>query len=489
MSFYDTLQKKNYNTVTENGALAFNTTYNANLDLFYMAPTVEDSNKLIELFKNAYSEDKVMAIKNILFLRDIKGQGIRNNFNKITEFMVTLDPETLIKILPYFAEIGRWTDVLNLLTAEAKQFAVQSKVKTVVIDFVKTQLEHDLKSKNPSLLGKWLPNEKSKSLEKVHQAKVLIKHVFGGDAKKYRKTKKLLNEKLNTLEVKLTNSDYTFDYSKLPGKALTKYTSAFYRNDYEKYSNYLESLKKDPTELAKKSSKLYPHEIYQKAGLDISEAMWKSLPKNISNKKMIVVRDGSASMRDRIPLNRNVMYLDVASSLAIYASERLTGGFKDKFITFSDSPQLVSFSPNHTLSDKANLMRKYNEVAFGTNIDKTFDLILETSKSLEPKDYIDYILVVSDMQFNQSYEKKYSNHDRMKRKFDEAGIPIPKMIYWNLASKKVTIPSIDDDVILVSGYSAKVLDELLKGDLTYGVDFMLKLLSRYDTILNTLGVK
>ena len=72
------------------------------------------------------------------------------------------------------------------------------------------------------------------------------------------------------------------------------------------------------------------------------------------------------------------MALDVASAICLYFSQRLTGEFKNKFITFSAKPRLIDLSGCKTLKQAKTMLSSYNDYS-NTNIEKTFDLILDTA--------------------------------------------------------------------------------------------------------------
>ena len=60
--------------------------------------------------------------------------------------------------------------------------------------------------------------------------------------------------------------------------------------------------------------------------------------------------DGSGSMISPVGKTQ-IRCLDVANALAIYFSEHCSGQFKDKYITFSMSPEFVDFSNAQSLRD------------------------------------------------------------------------------------------------------------------------------------------
>lgn len=107
--------------------------------------------------------------------------------------------------------------------------------------------------------------------------------------------------------------------------------------------------------------------------------MWKALPNKCEKmSNVLIVADGSGSMTTQVDKASSVTALEVANALAIYFSERVTGHFKDKYITFSNQPRFVDLSYCETLRDKIITALRHCEIA-NTNIKATFDLILNTT--------------------------------------------------------------------------------------------------------------
>ena len=276
--------------------------------------------------------------------------------------------------------------------------------------------------------------------------------------------------------------DYSFDYSKLPSKALMKHTKAFIRNDEKRYSAFRESLKKGET--AAKTSAVYPYEIICLKDEDLREAMWRDLKRNAGDTKTIVVRDGSGSMTWSGFTGSSVRPIDVATSLAILFSEQLTGAFKDKFITFSYRPQFVDLSSCETLRDKLEVCWKYDDYT-NTDIMATYRLILEAEKRCDPKDWIEKMIIISDMQFDRG-TMNVPTYDSAKALFEEAGIPFPQIVYWNVASR-ADFPSTDlKNVRLVSGLSQYIIEGILNDDTPDALSYMYKELERYKPVLELL---
>jgi hypothetical protein len=156
--------------------------------------------------------------------------------------------------------------------------------------------------------------------------------------------------------------------------------------------------------------------------------------------------------------NTNVTALSVANALAIYFAERSSGQFRDKYITFSASPQLVDFSNCSSLRQKIELALTHNEVA-NTNIKAVFDLILQTainakiSQTELPKN----VLIISDMEFDCATFGSVDNRlfAGITKKYEKHGYKLPRLVFWNVNSRSGAIPVKENDlgVALVSGFS------------------------------------
>ena len=214
-------------------------------------------------------------------------------------------------------------------------------------------------------------------------------------------------------------------------------------------------------------------------GLDQTlEALWKSLPDTVNGcGNTIVVADGSGSMTTSV--GGKVSALDVANALAIYFAERSSGQFKDKYITFSERPQLVDLSHGKSLRDKIKIALSHDEVA-NTNIEAVFDLILNTAikNHMSQDDIPQNILIISDMEFDgcavsNSYRGGYGRNKGVDsrlfqvitQRYEDAGYKLPRLVFWNVNSRTGAIPVIENDlgVALVSGFSTNIVKMVMSG--------------------------
>lgn len=483
MTFMDNLIENNRTTRTTNGDVAYSTTLNANLDFFGSAGSIPvnkkyDSTEFMNLFKFAYEEDSETALKNALYYRDIRGGlGRREGFRQILTYLAGQNLEDFKRLVVLTAMYGRYDDLTMIA------WDLPNQAQAFVVEFISTVFKEDmanLKSGNVTLLGKWMPSANTK-VKNTRKLGLFWAYRLGLSEREYRKSLSQLRAQINIIETKLTKRDYSFDYSKIPSRAMMKYTQAFIRNDEARYNEFKNQITADPSVVTKKVAQLYPYEIIRKLKADekMGEALWKAYPQDHFDGNIIVVRDGSGSMYGCYGLEAQP--IEIADSMAIYTSERLTGAFKDRFITFSARPKLVDLSKVSTLKDKLDVLWRHMEME-NTNMGATMELIYNSSLDLPVEEQLDTILIISDMQFDRGTSNcSESVMDSWKNKFIEAGLKWPEIVYWNVDQSNVTFPTSKyDNVKLVSGFSKAVLEDVMNNETTSATEYMMKVLSRYN---------
>lgn len=485
---------------TENRALGYRTTGKNLLDLNYKVASLRkaNENEIAALFALAFFEDKLLALKWLFFASDIReGLGERRLFRIIIKDMAFTNPEYISHLIRYIPEYSRWDNLLEMLG---------TPLESKLTEIIKKQLAEDRanvnEGKSISLLAKWLPSVTASSKETVKKARKLCA-LLDMPEKVYRRTLSIMRKHIDVVEVKMSAKKWDkIDYEKVPGRANLLYKNAFLRNDEERRKQYLAKLEKGEAKI--NAGVLYPHDIVHDYIIDegqrlrpapyynaVLESLWKNLPEVVSGGgNTIVVADGSGSMTMTIGKTK-VTALTVANSLAIYFAEKLSGDFKNRYITFSHNPQLVDFSNCRNLREKIALSFRYNEVA-NTNIEAVFDLILATAARAKMKqgEIPQNVLILSDMEFDRATSGFGPANKKLfeiiDSKYKIAGYKLPKLIFWNLNSRTGTLPVIENDlgVALVSGFSVNIVKMVLSGEVDPYKCLVGQLTSeRYDRII------
>lgn len=472
-------------SVTENGAVGYRTTGKELLDLNFSVASLRKmgDEEVTSRFKKAFCEDKILAVKWLFYARDVRqGLGERRLFRVVLADLINSNPEMVIPVINLIPKYGRFDDLWRLLD--------NTESANVVYQIVNDQLTRDWQNmtdnKPISLLAKWMPSVNASSAKTKEYAKKLRKALKMSE-REYRKAMSKLRQHLDVVEVKMSDKNWSeIKYEAVPSRANLIYNGAFLRNDEERRSEYLGKLERGETKI--NASTLFPHDIVHKYtngsryGIKSKDAtietLWKALPDMVNGcGNTIVVADGSGSMTCNVDPKSDVRALDVANALAIYFAEHSSGQFKDKYITFSDRPQLVDFSNCNSLHAKLQTALAHNEVA-NTNIEKVFELILTTAVNnhMSQEDLPTNILIISDMEFDRcatcgDSNRWYANRptarlfDVIAQKYVDTGYKIPRLVFWNVNSRTGTIPVRENDlgVALVSGFSVNIAKMVMSG--------------------------
>ena len=470
-------------SITENGALGYATTTHPLLDMNFKVSSFRDRSEqeITEEFIKSFYSDRKYSVKWLFFLRDIlEGLGERRTFRVCLRYLAISQPQMARAVLDLVPEYGRFDDLLILL---------DTPLRKEVSVMLKKQLHKDLQGMREdqpiSLLAKWLPSINTSCQETCRLAKMLAED-FGMSPRIYRKILSELRSYLNVLEVKITDKKWSeIDYEKVPAKASLKYDKAFERHDAKRREEYLEQVMLNNVKMNAKG--LVPHEIVHKMlggnyvygalqDNKLCEVMWNCmLELGFQNEwgldDCIVVADGSGSMYTTVSGSNSLRAIEVCNALAIYFAQQLNGIYRDKAITFSQTPQFIDLSRGDTLKEKLEIMFAHNEVA-NTNIEAVFDLLLRVAvKGKIPVEELPkQVLIISDMEFDEArggyygYGESSEARDerlfqRIEMKYQRAGYQMPRLIFWNVCGRTDTIPMItgEQGLCLLSGFSQNAM--------------------------------
>lgn len=469
--FIEKLKNELNTTETTNGAVAYKSTGNNVINLFAQLGSMRDrtSNDKIKLFKEAYKEDKELALKILFYYRNCRGgQGERQTFRDIYIWLAQEDTDIAIANIKNIMKFGRSDDLIYIAynAYKAKDF-VDMAIKIIQLEINRFEVTGTV-----SLLGKWLPSINASSPKTKAQAQWLRKQLFL-TPKEYRKLCTAMRKKLKLVENNLREKTYKdIDYEQVPSLALNKYRQCFERNDNEHYFKYLNDVKNGNAKINAKV--LYPYDIVRKYlnEDDVDETLelqWKNLPNYVEGENInsLTVCDVSGSMYG--------FPIAVAISLSIYLAERCTGAYKNKFITFSERPVLVDIPENCDLYKKIESVN-HASWGFNTNLKAVFDLILNIAKkyNLKQEDIPEQLIIITDMNFDAGVNRcnnRVALMDSIRDKFKNNGYKLPKLVWWNVNAINEVFPMLEEDgIAYVSGCSPVILKSVLNNKVISPMD-------------------
>jgi hypothetical protein len=445
---------KNQDARTANGMLARKSTASACVDLFYKAGASRGKN-IVPDFTAALVENEDVALRIALWLRDARGgAGERELFRQIMVHLEKTKPKLASKLLAKVPELGRWDDIFVFKTDALKHQAY-------------TMLGDALRERN-GLAAKWTPRKGETAVE--------IRNFFGMSPKFYRKSLVTLTK---VVEQDMCAGKWDeINFSHVPSVAAARYKKAFFKNATQSYTEYVAALVKGTDPKVKvNAGAVFPYDVlkgliggysknYNATQLAVIEKQWEAMPNFIGDANVLPLVDVSGSMC--CPAGGNsksgTTCLDVAVSLGLYMADKNTGKFKDTFLTFSGSPELLHLKGN--ILDKCHQMSS-STWAMNTNLVKAMEKILNVAKSnsVPQAEMPEMLLIMSDMQFDQCAKFDDSAMQMIERKFEAAGYSIPKIVFWNLnASDNVPVKYDKRGVALVSGFSPAIMTAVLGGD-------------------------
>lgn len=468
---------------TENGALCYSSTLNKVLDFFAFGGTYRNrnDNDCILLFKEAFEEDKLLALKCLFYFRDIRGgQGERRFFRVCFNWLCKNYPEIAKKNIPNIAFYGRWDDIIYS--------CVGTLIESDALHFIKRQLALDVECKTPSLLAKWLPSENASSKETKKLGNI-VREYLGFTHKQYRQILSELRTRINVLEKLMSENRWEeIVFDKIPSRAGLIYKNAFARRDViaKRYEAFMKDKNTkvnaevlNPVDIAHKA--FYCHASLEDPTRVALNKYWENLKDYYNGREEngICVVDVSGSMTG--------LPMEAAVSMGAYIAERGHGPFANHFITFSEHPEIVTFK-GIDIVDKFDRCRKA-DWRYNTNIEAVFNLLLKIAKKekVNPKDLPNRLYIFSDMEFDagldiESKEEINTLLDSIAKKWEKEGYELPQLIFWNLDARNNTIPAIGGRFAYISGFSMNMVECILSGK--DGVDLMLEKLNseRYSQI-------
>jgi hypothetical protein len=501
-SLSSAIKKQSSKTLTDNGADAFSTSLSSNLDLF---SNICRNTSVIPYFRKAYKEDRELSLRNALYILDCRaGQGERKLFSDIVHFLSKEAPDDACLLISHIGRLGYF----KLL----RQIASKKGVTDVVFSMCVNVLCKEVIAGN-MLAYKYVPSENLKAKHGEFMWAIIDTLIANNeielknpDSQAVDNTVKLTlfrkyMAKRKSVEKLMSSGKWSdIDYSHVPSLAMNKYKSAFKKHDGARFSEYITSLKtgKDSkgndVKTKVNASVLYPYDVFKNLAFDgysrgwldtrwsvdgdldqdelsLMESQWSALPNYMTSANVLPMVDLSASMLDSSGVNgMNIM--QIAAALALYISTKNTGAFRNQGISFSLAPVLFS------LPEGASLVEKYNTILgnncnLNTNIVRAFEELLDfsTSNKIPESDMPEYMIILSDMQFDAHIRGAYTYNETAHKKivsmYKTHGYKAPVLVYWNLTPSDNSTPvqMHETGTVLVSGSSPTVVKNILSGNL------------------------
>ena len=398
------------------------------------------------------------------------------------------------------------------------------------------------KNNKISLLGKWVPREKSRfswlycklvknMFARYYETAKTDKAKKAADKKarkEYRLICSTINKFLDTTQIKQCNKKWKeIDPNTVTSITFSKQKQAFFnqkmvnrklveRSESEdrkkckdNFVGYLNDKKEKNETIKGKRVSLYDFvKDAIKYGMvcdeetqllkDTINSQWENNSKqNFSLNNMIALVDTSGSMECD-----NCQPLYNAIGLGIRISEKTTHAFRDRVLTFSAEPTWVNLDGANNFCDKVQKVRTA-DWGMNTDIYKAFQLILAAIEkaNMSPEEVENLTLVIlSDMQIDNGIQGTWSAgtlFENLKTLFQEKGLEIwgrpynpPNILFWNLR-KTAGFPSqtTEKNVTMLSGFNPMLLNTLcdkgfeeLKNCTPFAMLLDLLNSKRYDTI-------
>lgn len=416
-------------TKTWNGDLAYNSSLNKYIDTVFRLSELRNNPNKVDIVLNKDNEyDKWFG----RVIRDCRYGFGEREIGRLLLGQIEESPENVFNI-------GRADDIFELgwKLVKSKKDLKGGKYWKYLIG----KLLYDIGGLSIETFNitKWMPRERGRNKEKVKA----FRKVFGLTSKQYRKM--IANN--NTTEAVLSRQDKVKDYSKVSSLAMLKHFKTFISKDNERFNQYLEDVRNGKSKI--NTGTMTPYDLalkYENGNIsgEDCDIIFNEFPK-VNLGKIIPIIDNSGSMYDYFH-----SYLK-ARAIGHYVSKN-SSYMNNHIITFSDYPKLLKLSDNY--KQDMEILNSFNDIG-STNFGKVMELLSKVTEDLP-----DYILVLSDMQFNEGSSQ---NKDKAMKIILERS-PKTRIIWWNLCSSETKFPETDKyGNMFLSGYNPTLLKFLETG--------------------------
>lgn len=383
---------------------------------------------------------------------------------------------------------------------------IENPLIQYAISLMNDQLRKDSSSKDISLVSKWIPREKSafgflyEALATNYYPEYMCsaKTVFskrGAIVKcktNYRKLISTLNAKLDTVQIKQCNKDWSrIEFNNVTSITLGKQKKAFLnikKNGIIRYSDidriecadhFIEHVTKGVNGEIQIKGKRVGMQDFTKQALNIIAMKFKydQIPREIQTQIDLLNSQWNDNSTQTNVLGNFIAMVDVSGSmegdpkyvstaLGIRVAEKSKLG--KRVMTFSSHPSWVNLEPH---SDFVSMVGAIcTDSGLNTNFYAALDLILDAiiESKLSPEEVENMILAIfSDMQVDAADNSdKQTMFTKIEAKYVAAGnrlygkpFNVPHILMWNLRSTDgFPCLSSEKNVSMMSGFSPSLLN-------------------------------
>jgi hypothetical protein len=502
-SSYYYLDYNNYNeyvylSKTDNNANALSTTNNIFLDLFVNIGRDLSYDELCDYLDKCMKINPYKTIAIIFNCRDRKnGKKEKKISNDAMKWLKNNNWEKTYEgnIYTYIEKYGCWKDILTKKYVDIHDYDIELIANQLIKD--KNNL---INNKNISLCAKWAPSENKKYDKRnniTEKIGLKIYNILDKDNnltddinnKYIHKWKELyrkeyitpLRNKINSIENMMCKNKWNeIEYENVPAIASKKYKNCFMKHDESRYLEYLNNVVNGKSKI--NVTGILPHELVNyylsdsTKEIDLTiESQWNTILLNTKSSgildNILPIVDVSGSM---FGAKNGSIPAQVSIALGLLISQCSTGNFKNKVISFSETPEEFLIEGN-TLKEQIECIKNINW-GYSTNFESVADIIINNSNTQD--DIPDKIVVLSDMQFNEAikikdYDSDNDNdnhellHSTFISKFINNNYNPPNIIYWNLNSDNTKSFPVDfktNGTAIISGFSEQLLKIFLEYD-------------------------
>ena len=322
-------------------------------------------------------------------------------------------------------------------------------------------------SNGNELAKKWVPRYSSKNLMLARR----LAKAWGMNKQQYGHF-----VKCNTTENKLSRHETeSINFEHVPSLAMLKYYKRFKDGEdtAKRFAEYLESVKKGDAKLNVAVTTVY--DLYRKSfDTDFDTDLFFEKLEKISGSWIPIV-DTSGSMWDN--------YDSIGKAMAIgHYLAKCSTYCPNQVLSFSSHPQLITLGQparrdnwelNRLPSTNTQYGREVRSMYTGDCSNTNFGAVMGILSRLN-KEYPEYLVVLSDMQFDHG---SGNAKDSLMRKWRSKGINT-KIVWWNFCANIPTVPDLDEyGNVFLSGYSPMLLKYM---DAGFNAEtFLMKLLAEY----------